>query len=290
VPDAARHPGLPRPGAGAPAARAGRRGLTPSSGTSPRPPRRAKLPATTARRLPMLRLLPLLMLAGAPAPDTAMERLEALMRDYRGQVPGASVLVLRDGQPLVRRGWGLADLEAGIPAGPHTNYRLASVTKQFTAAAVLLLAEDGRLSLDDPVRRWLPSLPPAADAVTLRHLLAHTSGLIDYEDLMGDDWQGQIRDAGVLELLEKQDRLYFPAGKIGRYSNGAYALLALIVEKASGLDYPVFLEQRIFAPLGMHDTIAYVAGGPEVPNRAWGYSQVDGAWQRTDQSTTSAVL
>src|SRR5690606_7581512 len=79
-------------------------------------------------------------------------------------------------------------------------------------------------------------------------------------------------------------------GSTYRYSNGAYALLALIVEKASGLDYPAFLEQRIFGPLGMHDTIAYEAGGPEVPNRAWGYSRVDGAWQRTDQSTTSAVL
>ena len=216
--------------------------------------------------------------------------VDSLMQRYQGLGPGASLLVLRDGEAVVRRGYGLSDLEAGTEAGPATNYRLASVSKQFTAAAVLLLAQDGKLSIDDPVRRWLPSLPPAADAITLGHMLSHTSGLIDYEDLMGDDWQGQIRDAGVLELLEKQDRLYFPAGSAYRYSNGAYALLALIVEKASGLDYPAFLEQRIFEPLGMHDTIAYVAGGPAVPNRAWGYSRVDGAWQRTDQSTTSAVL
>src|SRR5690606_6622679 len=113
----------------------------------------------------------------------------------------------------------------------------------------------------------------------------------DYEDLMGDDWQGQIRDAGVLELLAKEDRLYFPPGSAYRYSNSAYALLALVVERASGMAYPDFLQQRIFAPLGMHDTLAYVAGGREPPHRAWGYSQADdGGWRRTDQSTTSAVL
>ncbi len=216
--------------------------------------------------------------------------IAALMQRYDGAVPGASLLVLRDGEPLVRRGFGLSDLEQGTEAGPATNYRLASVSKQFTAASILLLAQDGALSVDDPLSRWLPSLPPATRGITLRHLLTHTSGLVDYEDLMGDDWQGQIRDAGVLELLEREDRLYFPPGSDYRYSNGAYALLALIVEEASGLAYPEFLRQRIFEPLGMHDSIAYVAGGPDVPHRAWGYSADGKGWKRTDQSTTSAVL
>src|SRR3546814_5730013 len=120
------------------------------------------------------------------------------MQGYQGDGPGASLLLLRTVQPLVRRGYGRSDLERGTEAGPATNYRLASVSKQFTAAAILLLAEDGRLSLDDPVRRWLPSLPAVADPITLRHLLTHTSGLVDYEDLMGEDWQGQIRDAGAI--------------------------------------------------------------------------------------------
>lgn len=227
------------------------------------------------------------------APDMPMPQAEIdrLMQRYDGNVPGASLLVIQDGVAVVRRGYGRSDLEAGTEAGPATDYRLASVSKQFTAAAVLLLAEDGRLSIDDRARKWLPELPPAAEAVTLRHLLTHTSGLVDYEDLMGDDWQGQIRDAGVLELLAKEDRLYFPPGSAYRYSNSAYALLALVVERASGMAYPDFLQQRIFAPLGMHDTLAYVAGGREPPHRAWGYSQADdGGWRRTDQSTTSAVL
>lgn len=220
-------------------------------------------------------------------PDAAIERL---MQRYEGDVPGASLLVLQAGEARVNRGYGRSDLALGIEAGPATNYRLASVSKQFTAAAILLLAQDGKLAIDDRVRRWLPSLPPAADAVTLRHLLTHTSGLLDYEDLMAEPYTGQIRDSGVLDLLAREDRLQFPAGSAYRYSNSGYALLALVVERASGLDYPAFLRNRIFLPLGMHDTVAFVAGGPDVSNRAWGYSETDGRWQRTDQSSTSAVL
>jgi CubicO group peptidase (beta-lactamase class C family) len=228
-------------------------------------------------------------------PTTRQAAIDTLMHRYDGQVPGASLLVLQDGEALVRRGYGLSDLEHGTEAGPATNYRLASVSKQFTAAAILLLAQDGKLRIDDPLRRWLPSLPPAADAITLRQVLSHTSGLVDYEDLMAPDYEGQIRDAGVLQLLAGEDRLYFPPGSAYRYSNSGYALLSLVVEQASGMDYPDFLRQRIFEPLGMHDTLAYVAGGPDVPHRAFGYSEADGDageghWQRTDQSTTSAVL
>jgi CubicO group peptidase (beta-lactamase class C family) len=230
-------------------------------------------------------------------PSSTEATIDILMRRYQGQVPGASLLVLQDGEALVRRGYGLSDVEHGIEAGPATDYRLASVSKQFTAAAILLLAQDGKLRVDDPLRRWLPSLPPATAGITLRQVLTHTSGLVDYEDLMAADYPGQIRDAGVLELLSAEDRLYFPPGSAYRYSNSGYALLSVVVEKASGMAYPDFLRQRIFEPLGMHDTLAFVQGGPDVPHRAYGYSEVDGDdagaglhWQRTDQSSTSAVL
>ncbi|RZA12520.1 MAG: class A beta-lactamase-related serine hydrolase [Lysobacteraceae bacterium] len=226
----------------------------------------------------------------APEEPMPQAQIDRLMQPYEGDVPGASLLVLRDGEAVVRRGYGRSDLEQGVEAGPATDYRLASVSKQFTAAAILLLAQDGKLAIEDPARKWLPSLPDAAKAITLRHLLTHTSGLVDYEDLMVEPYAGQILDAGVLALLEKEDRLYFPAGSAYRYSNSAYALLSLVVERASGMAYPQFLRARIFAPLNMHDTLAYVAGGPDVPHRAWGYSEVDGRWQRSDQSSTSAVL
>lgn len=216
--------------------------------------------------------------------------VDALMRRYDGNVPGASVLVVRDGQPIVRRSYGLSDLEASARATPATNYRLASVTKQFTAAAVLLLAEDGRLRLDDPVRRWLPALPAATDTVTIRHLLSHMSGLIDYEDAIPAGMTAQLHDADVLKILESQNRRYFAPGTSYRYSNSGYALLALIVEKASGKSFAAFLRERIFLPLGMTETVAYEQGISNVANRAYGYSETGGTWQRTDQSRTSAVL
>jgi CubicO group peptidase (beta-lactamase class C family) len=217
-------------------------------------------------------------------------QVDALMRDYTGDVPGASVLVLRDGEPLVRASYGLADMEAHVPATATTNYRLASVSKQFTAASILLLAEDSRLELDDRVRKWLPSLPKAAERVTIRHLLTHTSGLIDYEDVIPETFKPQLHDADVLRLLESQDRTYFAPGSAYRYSNSGYALLALIVERASGKTFATFLRERIFQPLGMTNTVAFEEGISTVSNRAFGYTQEQGRWGRTDQSQTSAVL
>lgn len=224
------------------------------------------------------------------APPTRDAAIDTLMQRYEGEAPGASLLVLKNGAAVVARGYGRADLARDIEAGPATAYRLASVSKQFTAAAILLLAQDGKLGIDDPARKWLPSLPDAAAAITLRQLLIHTSGLIDYEDLMKEPYDGQIRDAGVLALLEKENRLYFASGSAYRYSNSGYALLALVVERASGMAYQDFLRSRIFRPLGMDGSLAYVAGGPEVPQRAFGHSEINGRWERTDQSSTSAVL
>jgi CubicO group peptidase (beta-lactamase class C family) len=221
---------------------------------------------------------------------TMKPQVDALMRDYTGDVPGASVLVLRDGQPIVRAGYGLADMEAHTPATATTNYRLASVTKQFTAASILLLAEDGKLKLEDHIRKWLPTLPKAAETITIRHLLTHTSGLIDYEDVIPETFKGQLHDADVLQLLESQNRTYFRPGSDYRYSNSGYALLALIVERASGRTFATFLRERIFQPLGMTNTVAFEEGISTVSNRAFGYTQELGRWGRTDQSQTSAVL
>ncbi len=241
-------------------------------------------------RLAPLCLFALSTVAGAAplaAPDAG---IDGLMQRYDGRVPGAAVLVLKDGQPVFRRGYGLAVLEDGTPVSPATNFRLASVSKQFTAAAILLLAEDGALSIDDPLKKWLPELPAVADAMTLRQLLSHSSGLLDYEDLMDPADTRQVHDIDVLHLLQKENRTYFAPGSSYRYSNSGYALLALVVGKASGSDFASFLRQRIFLPLGMTATFAHQDGVDEVPERAYGYSQIDGHWQRTDQSTTSAVL
>jgi CubicO group peptidase (beta-lactamase class C family) len=212
------------------------------------------------------------------------------MGDYRGWVPGASVLVLHEGMPVIRRAFGMADLEQETVTTTATNYRLASVTKQFTAAAVLMLMEEGALSLDAPLREWLPSLPERAAGATLRQLLTHTSGIIDYEDLVPPGRTAQLQDLDVLRLLESEPRTYFAPGSAYRYSNGGYALLALVVERVSGKSFATFLRGRIFGPLGMSGTVAHREGVSMMAHRAYGYSWVDGGWRRTDQSLTSAVL
>ena len=205
-------------------------------------------------------------------------------------VPGASVIVIRDDRVVLRRAYGMADLERGIPASTRTGYRLSSLTKQFTAMAIMLLAGDGMLRYDDPVRKTLPELPPAAAAVTIRHLLNHTSGLLDYEDLIPDTQTVQVHDRDVLTLLAAHDSVYFPAGTRYRYSNSGYCLLALVVERVSGVPFARFLHDRIFASLGMSGTLAHVEGADTVPRRAYGYTPDSGRFRPSDQSVTSATL
>jgi CubicO group peptidase (beta-lactamase class C family) len=236
--------------------------------------------------LPMVVILAGCATTGRPS----MDEIDVLMKRYAGDVPGASLLVVRQGKRNIWRSYGLANLEDRITATPGTNYRLASVTKQFTAAAILLLAEDGKLSLDDRLKKWLPSLPPAVDPVTIEHLLTHTSGIVDYEDLIAPGTTAQLHDADVLHLLESRDSTYFNPGRAYRYSNSGYALLALIVERASGKSFATFLRERIFIPLGMAHTVAYEEGISTVPTRAYGYTLRNGKWTRKDQSVTSAVL
>ncbi len=220
-----------------------------------------------------------------------MQTFDSLFAQYGAPgMPGASVLVVRDGQVIVNRSYGLADVEAGIPNTDSTNYRLASLSKQFTATAIALLVRDGRLTYDQRVTELLPEVPAYARAVTVRHLLSHTSGIPDYEDYVPRGQTEQVKDRDVPGLLAKTDSMYFTPGSAHKYSNSGYALLALIVEKLSGQPYARFLDERIFTPLGMTGTVAYEAGVSTVPNRAYGYSLRTNGVARTDQSSTSAVL
>jgi len=217
--------------------------------------------------------------------------VDSLFTAYTGSdVPGASVVVIRDGEVIVRRAYGMADLERRVSAAPETDYRLASVSKQFTAMAVMLLAKDGKLRYDQPVRDFLPELPAATRAVTVRHVLNHTSGLWDYEDLVPESRTTQLDDRDVLSLLGSKDSLYFSAGSEYRYSNSGYVLLGMIVSRVSGMTLPQFLRARIFEPLGMQASVAHVEGSDTVARRAFGYSPSGGTFVQTDQSVTSATL
>jgi CubicO group peptidase (beta-lactamase class C family) len=217
--------------------------------------------------------------------------VDSLCADYAAPgAPGASVVVVRDGRVVLRRAFGLANLDPRSAATPRSDYRLASLTKQFTAMAVMILAEKHRLSYDDPVSRYLPGLPAYARGVTIRHLLNHTSGIWAYEDFVPDSQAYQVKDRDVLRLIGRADSLYFPPGSAYRYSNTGYSLLALVVEQVSGMPFALFLKRHIFVPAGMRNSVAYQEGVSTVPHRAFGFTAEGTRFLPTDQSNTSAVL
>jgi CubicO group peptidase (beta-lactamase class C family) len=218
--------------------------------------------------------------------------IDAILSPYRqSNVPGTSVLVVQNGRTMYDKAFGSADLEAHTPATVRTNYRLASLTKAFTAMSIMLLVKDGKLHYDDRLVDVLPGAPAYAHDVRIRHLLTHTSGLVDYEDFVPDSQTAQLNDEDVLKLMHRTDTLNFAPGSAYHYSNSAYVLLGLIVQRASGMPFPKFLHDRIFAPVHMDSTLAFVNGASTVPNRAFGYTgDSTGHFTRTDQSSTSATL
>lgn len=217
----------------------------------------------------------------------------------RGNEPGAAMLVRKDGRIVFASGYGVRDLRSLAKIDANTNFRLASCTKQFTAMATMLLVHDGKLRYDEPLTEVFREFPAYGKAITIRHLLNHVSGLVDYESLMeqqernsGAHWseQNQIQDGEVLALLKQQSSTVFPPGTQWAYSNSGYVLLGLVVARVSGKSFGDFLRERIFAPLQMNGTLAYERGKNEVANRAYGHSREDDLWKQTDQSSTSATL
>jgi CubicO group peptidase (beta-lactamase class C family) len=264
---------------------------------------------TNTRVVPLLCLL----MCAAPADsqvssgpvssgNVPSSRIDAVFASLKSATaPGAAVLVVHRGRVVFRRGYGVTDLRTLQKIDERTNFRLASFTKQFTAACIMLLARDGKLSYDDHLTHFFPEFPAYGNSITVRNLLNHTSGLQDYEDLLSQQYPNtppekipQILDAGVLKLLEQQTTVKFPAGTKWEYSNSGYAVLAMIVEKVSGKPFGEFLQERIFTPLQMTNTLAYERGKNrgqrEVLHRAYGHSREGDGWQETDQSPTSAVL
>jgi len=241
-------------------------------------------------------ILPAIIMAFSPAvarsaADRRTDAVDGFFRECnRPDVPGACVMVIQNGKALLSRSYGLANCEDHIPCAPETNFRLASVTKQFTAMAIMILADRKQLSLDDPITKYFPEFPPYGEPITIRHLLNHTSGLADYEDLIPKGTLLPVLDINVLRLLQKQEKTLFPPGTQFRYSNSGYAFLALIVEKVSGKSFASFLRENIFQALHMIGTVAYEAGVSVVQNRAYGYTPTGDSFTRTDQSLTSSVL
>ncbi|GAB4036347.1 serine hydrolase domain-containing protein [Spirosoma jeollabukense] len=232
-----------------------------------------------------------LVLMSTSAMAQLRERLDSLMRaTTQANQPGAALLIELNGKPIYEKGYGLANVKTKTPITPETNFRMASVSKQFTAMGILLLEKDRKLSLDDPLIKFFPEFTGnVARKVQIRSLLTHSSGILDYESVMKPNQRKQLLDADVLMLLKDRDSLYFEPGSKFQYSNSGYCLLALLIERVSGQSFASFIKQRIFQPLHMTQSIVYESTKP-VLNRAMGYAKNKvGTFILSDQSVTSAT-
>jgi D-alanyl-D-alanine carboxypeptidase len=218
--------------------------------------------------------------AAKPAPRAAAvaskdaAAIDALFKSaVRPGEPGLAAIVVRKGETLYRAAFGLANVELGVPLQPNHVFRIGSVTKQFTSAAIMMLAEEGRLAVTDPITKFLPDYPTQGKTITVEHLLTHTSGIQSYTDM--PKWRNMFRqDMSLTELIDlfKNEPMQFEPGARWRYNNSGYILLGAIIEKVSGKKYADFVQERIFTPLGMKDT-RYDVTDQVIPRRAAGYGR-----------------
>jgi CubicO group peptidase (beta-lactamase class C family) len=240
---------------------------------------RATGPALLAVAVGFVAVGPELVAQAAPR-AALLTRIDSIVAAEmaRNQNVGLSVGVEWRGDLVLARGYGLADLELSVPATAETVYRIGSVTKQFTVAAILQLTEQGKLSLDAELTTLLPGYPSQGNRVTLQHLLTHTSGIKSYTSLGPKFWSAAARqDLGNEEMLAlfKDEPFDFAPGAKYLYNNSAYFLLGVIIERVTGTPYPTYLEERILAPLGLRAT-SYCDERRVLPHRAQGYEVRDG--------------
>lgn len=222
--------------------------------------------------------------------EWAAELDQELAKIYPADEPGAAILVVDDGVVVFRRAYGMADLELEVELEPDMVFRLGSITKQFTAAAILLLAEDGKLALDDPLTRFLPEYPVGDEVPTIEHLLTHTSGIFSYTSIPGYMKDRVRRDLTTDELIaEFQDHpVEFSPGERWSYSNSGYVLLGAIIERAGGKSYADFVHRRIFESLRMEDS--YYGGRAIIPHRVSGYDRAAESADGDDGYVNAAFL
>ena len=245
-----------------------------------------------------------LLLAGIPAvrasaqqtaaPSDLAPKVDAVFARFSDKTPGCVVGLGKDGRTLYTHGYGMANLEYNVPITESTVLESGSVAKQFTASAIVLLAQEGKLSLDDDIRKYLPEVPQfGGQKITIRNLLTHTSGLRDQWGLLGIEGRGpgsQVHSpATTLDLVVHQKMLNFPPGSEYLYSNTGYALAGIIVERVSGKSLDAFTQERLFRPLGMTHTRWRDDFTTVVPNRATAYSGTAASGFHTDMPFTNMI-
>lgn len=208
-----------------------------------------------------------------PGDAQVAEEVDAILaEEFKDGLPGAAAIVVTDGRVIFRKGYGLANVELGVPMRPEMVFQVGSVTKQFTSAAILMLVEQGKISLNDDFRHYLPEYPDKGAPITVEHLLTHTSGIKSYTDEPKwlEMWRQDLTPAEIIAITRDQP-LDFPPGTKFLYSNSGYVILGAIIEKVTGQTYGEFIRKNIFEPLGMTSS-RYATNFGLVPNRAYGYS------------------
>ncbi len=206
-----------------------------------------------------------------------------------GIQPGAAVMVIQDGEVVHSAGYGHAEIGGQVPIGAGSTFRLGSFSKQFTAMAIMLLAESGHLDYDDPIARYLPELARYGEDITVRHLLYHQSGLPEYyADI--DTSAGMPSNADALAQLAQKGEPVFPPGERYEYSNPGYDMLAQVVEAASGMSFADFMRERVFAPLEMDDSLIHDHTGPSITRRVVGYDPDGDGYVENDQHPLNGIV
>ena len=213
--------------------------------------------------------------------DEASGKIDSLFSSYSSQTPGAAVAVVKDGKIIFKKGYGMADLDHDIPITPATVFNIASVSKQFTAFSIYLLENEGKLSFEDDVRKYIPEIPKYSTTIKIRHLLAHTSGLRDQIAMLtlaGWRLDDVITTEQILKILARQKNTNFTPGTAFSYSNTGYTLLAEIVHRITGKTFAEYTSEKIFQPLGMTSTQFYDNHEIVVKNGARSYERVNNVY------------
>jgi D-alanyl-D-alanine carboxypeptidase len=226
----------------------------------------------------------LAMVCGVARADVTADKVDAIVKEAMAKrhIPGASVAVMKEGRPLLMKGYGFANIELNVPATSSTVYEIGSITKQFTATVVMMLIDEGKIGLDDPIMKYLEGLPEAWSEVTVRHLLTHTSGIKSYTNL--PSFLANLRKDYKEEEIPRLSYaipLEFKPGEKFAYNNSGYFLLGMILEKVSGKSYSDLLRDRIFSPLGMTSTRVNSLRDV-IPNRASGYEWTGAGYKNAE--------
>lgn len=215
--------------------------------------------------------------------EDAEKQIDALFSKYNSQTPGVAVAIVKDDKIIFKKGYGTANLEYNIPITSKTVFSIGSVSKQFTAFSLYLLEKQGKISLEDDVRKYIPEVPDFGKTIKIKHLLGHTSGIRDQWALLtlaGWRMDDVITTEHILKLINKQKELNFDPGSQYSYSNSGYTLATEIVARVSGKNFAEFTKENIFTPLGMNDSQFYDDAEKIVKNRAYSYELENGVYEK----------